>query len=361
MSTKKILIVIDAFSKGGAQVVLLNLIEEWLDLDINIELILIQNSKNEFPLENYSNRGLVIHRIDAKNMLSLSKFLNFKKIIISSHADRIYANLYWSQIWSGIVNWSGKRNNLTWVEHNTYLNRTRMQWFLYKVISLRIRNIIAVSNEVGKFLERKVKVQVGVIFNPVRLLTSYKRRDFKRPKFLFVGRLNSQKNPMLALQSFRLALKGSFIPNNSILTIAGEGPMLEEITNYIKQEGLDKSVNVLGFIDFDKLSELYSTSHTLISSSKYEGFSLARVEAITSGCAIVTTKTSGVQGVLTESNSYKSLIAGVFIVEEDIKEIAFALGESIKKKFWTTSIVLERMKIIENYELSTIAREYLAT
>lgn len=360
MTTKKILIIIDAFSRGGAQIVLLNLIEVWLDLDLNVELILIQNSKNELDLENYLNRGLVIHRIDAKNMYDLSKFLYFKKIVNSSHADRIYANLFWSQIWSGIVNWSARKNNLIWIEHNTYFNRTRAQWFFYTALSSRIRNIIAVSNEVNNFLKKKVKVQVKVIFNPVRFLTSQKLRNFKRPKFLFVGRLNSQKNPMLALESFSLALKNNIIPNNSIFNIAGEGPMAEEIANYIKQEGLDKSVNVLGFIDIDLLSELYSTSHTLLSTSKFEGFSLARVEAITFGCAIVTTKTSGVQGVLSENNNYKTLIPGVFIVEEDIGEVACALGESISQKFWTKSIVLKRMKISENFDLSTIARKYLA-
>ena len=359
MTSSKIIVVIDAFAKGGAQKVLQILIAEWLKLSIKVELILIQNSENELDLKQLEAIGLKVHRLNSRNTFSLSKFIKLYKIIRKSNPDQIHAHLYWSQIWCGCINLLNNRAKIIWVEHNTYFNRTRVQWFFYKIISARAYKIIAVSIEVRKYLENRTMCSTHVIFNPVTIQHMNEIRDFSKPSFLFVGRLNKQKNPLLALQAFSYALKNNLIPVNSMFDFIGEGPLLSKIETFIESNNLKKSVKIHGFLNSSEISKIYSRSISLVSTSEFEGFSLARGEAVSSGCTVITTMTSGILGVLTKSEKYEDLFPGVFIVQSDEVEIANTLRESMKKVYWTTENIFQRKAISKNYDPKSIAAKYL--
>jgi glycosyltransferase involved in cell wall biosynthesis len=184
-------------------------------------------------------------------------------------------------------------------------------------------------------------------------------RNFSKPSFVFVGRLNKQKNPLLAIRAFDYALNNKLIPANSKFNFVGDGPLLQEIETFIELNSLKKSVKLLGFLNLSEISKIYYQSMTLVSTSEYEGFSLARVEAASSGCTVVTTMTSGILGVLTKSEQKRRLIPGIFVVESDVVKIAYALKESIAKKYWVTNNISERKKILKNHNPKSIADKYL--
>jgi len=359
MPPKKILIVIDAFTKGGAQNVLKIIINEWLKTSIEVEIVFIQNSKSELNLNELKASGLRIHRLNAFSTIDLIKFLEFRKIVENFKPDQIHAHLYWSQIWCGLLKKKDKRRRIVWIEHNTYINRTSIKWILYKLLSKRVNQIIAVSSEVKEFLNGKVLSPVKVIVNPVKTHRTRTVRNFNKPSFMFVGRLNNQKNPLLAIQSFNYALINKFIPENSMLYIAGEGPLKNELENYIDLNDLAKSVKILGFLNSETLSIYYSKSIALVSTSKFEGFSLVRVEALSKGCNVITTRTSGILGILTKSENYQDLILGVIIVQNDLINIALAFKESLKRKYWNTFAISERQNIFKKHNPVLISKKYL--
>ena len=163
------------------------------------------------------------------------------------------------------------------------------------------------------------------------------------------------------MKAFNHALKNKLIPANSKFNFVGDGPLSKEMETFIKSNSLTKSVKLLGFLNLNEISKIYSQSMTLVSTSEYEGFSLVRVEAASSGCAVVTTRTSGILGVLTKSVRNQKLIPGVFIIENDVKKIAYALKESLAKKYWLTNNISARKMILKNHDPKTIARRYLAS
>jgi glycosyltransferase involved in cell wall biosynthesis len=219
--------------------------------------------------------------------------------------------------------------------------------------------IIAVSSEVKKYLQNRTLCPIQVILNPIVIRNLKGIRNFSKPSFVFVGRLNKQKNPLLAIKAFGYALKNNLIPPNSKFNFVGDGPLFKEIETFIESNSLKKSAKLLGFLNLNEISKIYSQSMTLVSTSEYEGFSLARVEAASSGCAVVTTMTSGILGVLTKSEQNKKLITGIFIVESDFVKIAHVLRESLAKKYWVTNSISERKNILKNHDPKSIAGKYL--
>jgi glycosyltransferase involved in cell wall biosynthesis len=359
MKSQKIVVVIDAFAKGGAQKILQITIAEWLKMSIKVELILIQNSAHELEVKHLEALGLKVHRLNAVNIFSLLKFTELYKTIKRLNSDQIYAHLYWSQIWCGCINLFNKKAKIIWVEHNTYFDRSRTQWLFYKIVSTRVFKIIAVSSEVKKYLQNRTSSPIQVILNPIVIRNLKGIRNFSKPLFVFVGRLNKQKNPLLAIKAFEYALRNNLIPPNSKFNFVGDGPLLKEIETFIESNSLKKSAKLLGFLNLNEISKIYSQSMTLVSTSEYEGFSLARVEAASSGCAVVTTMTSGILGVLTKSEQNKKLITGIFIVESDVVKIAHVLRESLAKKYWVTNSISERKNILKNHDPKSIAGKYL--
>ena len=88
---------------------------------------------------------------------------------------------------------------------------------------------------------------------------------------------------------------------------------------------------------------------TLVSTSIIEGMSLVRLEALASGCCVVTTNTGGTH--LFDSISKN----GFFVVNSEIDAIGQAMLESLKPIYWLNSAVLARTRIVENFNPEKIS------
>ena len=352
-------IVIDAFSRGGAQKVLQLLVPEFLNKYKTVTLFLLQENQFEMQLGELQKLGLKVYRIEAKNILDFRAIVKFLVLITKSKPSHIQANLYWSQIWSALVKFLIPKVRIYWIEHNMYLNRTKMQWFIYKTFSFFIEKVIAVSYEVQEYLlDLGIKKSV-VIFNPISSVFTMGIKDLTYPSFLFVGRLNEQKNPDLLLNSFNYAIINNLIPYTSKLSICGEGPLLHSLIE--KKDALqDKhSIFFLGYLNEQELSKLYKDSMVLVSTSHYEGFSLVRAEALASGCVIVTTNTSGINGLLTINEISNSPRNGVLVVDSDIKSVAIGMANALSSSFWTHDSVKSRVEITNKLSAKNVAELYV--
>ena len=269
-------IIIDAFSRGGAQKVLQLLIPEFLNKYKSVTIFLIQNNKNEMQLDNLQKLGLKIYRLEAKNILDFRAFIKFMIVIIKSKPSQIQAHLFWSQIWSIFIKLLLPKAQIYWVEHNTYLNRTLLQWKLYKFLSNFSSKIIVVSNEIDVFLKKKGIGENVVIFNPISSNFTNVKKDLAKPQFLFVGRLNEQKNPLLLLDSFNHAILNNLIPGSSKLSICGEGVLHKTLFEKSNLLPYKEQITFHGFLEEADLITQYQNSMVIVSTSIFEGFPLAR-------------------------------------------------------------------------------------
>lgn len=121
---------------------------------------------------------------------------------------------------------------------------------------------------------------------------------FDSPLFGNIGRFeDDQKNQEFILDIFREILK---VRNDAKLILIGDGKKKAEIKRIVNQYGIDKSVIFTGNVS--DTSGYYSAMDVFIFPSKWEGFSIASVEA----------QCSGLYGVMNSSLSSEMNILGLF-------------------------------------------------
>jgi glycosyltransferase involved in cell wall biosynthesis len=94
---------------------------------------------------------------------------------------------------------------------------------------------------------------------------------------LFVGRLETVKNPRLAVEAATAA--------GAALTMAGEGSLEEPLREWLRERGGGASVNMRGFVD--RPWELYASHRVLLVTSRYESFGNMIVESLAAGTPVV--------------------------------------------------------------------------
>ena len=93
-----------------------------------------------------------------------------------------------------------------------------------------------------------------------------------------IGRFVAQKNHDYLIDIFNEIHKKN---NNSILLLAGQGPLMEDIKNKVKELNLEDSVKFLG--QRNDANELYQAFDVFLLPSLYEGLPVVGVEAQASG------------------------------------------------------------------------------
>ncbi|HVT84723.1 MAG TPA: glycosyltransferase family 4 protein [Chitinophagaceae bacterium] len=106
--------------------------------------------------------------------------------------------------------------------------------------------------------------------------------------FLWVGRLNQNKDPITVLTGFEKYL--AIYPEAHLYMIFQEDDLLETITKKIKESStLRDAVFLQGAVAYNKLEEWYSAADFFISGSHREGGSFALLEAMACGCIPIVT------------------------------------------------------------------------
>jgi glycosyltransferase involved in cell wall biosynthesis len=116
--------------------------------------------------------------------------------------------------------------------------------------------------------------------------------DKQRPyTFLFVGRFSNEK--MLSYLLDQLAVLRQTSTTHFILHIVGDGPEGINLKRQSTQLGLENVVVWHGWIDRERLREIYRKSDCLVNPSLYEGMSNAVLEAMASGLPVIASAVRG--------------------------------------------------------------------
>lgn len=123
-------------------------------------------------------------------------------------------------------------------------------------------------------------VPFGIDFNKFGALEIKKDETFT---FLYVGRLNKEKNVNLLVESFNKFAKDK----NVKLKIIGDGPEKKNIKEFIKEKKLENKVKILGWKKREVLPLEYSSAHCFITLSDSETFGIVILEAMACGLPII--------------------------------------------------------------------------
>lgn len=190
------------------------------------------------------------------------------------------------------------------VRHKCYRN-SRMQTIVSAMI-LKIHRIL------GTY--RKVNFICLTEFNRNKLLGSGKIVDASRvyikPNFtfaegitpscdheeeyyLFAGRVEALKGVDIAIKAFEK------IPDRQ-LYIAGAGPLMEEMQEYVKTHEI-KNIKFLGYLQKEEMSEkFYHAKAVIMTSQCYEAFAMTIAEAYSYGVPVVAGRVGNMDGMVNE-------------------------------------------------------------
>jgi glycosyltransferase involved in cell wall biosynthesis len=119
---------------------------------------------------------------------------------------------------------------------------------------------------------------------------------------------------------------------NATLTIAGEGPMLGELTELTRKLKIDNRVALPGFLPPEKLREIYYASHIFLhpsetgSDGNQEGIPNSMLEAMATGLPVLATDHGGIPEAIENG------VSGVLVPERDYEALSHALLETVKDR-----------------------------
>lgn len=235
--------------------------------------------------------------------------------------------------------------------YKNFLKRIFLYFFSarYEFKNLKYcKKVTAVSKNVVKQVRKYSNKKVYLIYNGINLnkfLPSTKkeryllkkRLDFNNKKLvLFVGTQKWIKGLDIAIDAIKM-LK----TNKIVLNVIG----IEEKKNI-------PNINFLGRLDKNKIIEYYKISDVFVMPSRYEGFSVAVLEAMACGVPIIISKNIG------SSEIIKNEINGLKIKNTPI-ELALGIKNILYNKKLSKAIIKNNKMIIKKFSENSIVNKYI--
>ena len=355
---KKVAFVISGMSSGGAENSVVNILEEFTKNHL-ITIYIFQNLTNEIKIPKYPN--LELSRLKANSLKDIKIFLKLKKEL--KLYDLVIAELLWAQYWTGFIGLLDKsiRHKIIWVEHNVYKNRTRWQWLVIKFLGNFVKKIIAVSDEVSLSFSQKTNLKTEIIYNaiivPNNCHANFSFCNKDSISIALYGRLVPQKNPSRAIDVFLELTKESDLLVKPKLEIIGGGSLEAEL---VKDFSHNKNIKFLGHKDRSQALFELSKNQIYLSTSLYEGFPLARFEALKLGLCVVSTRTAGYRFLLDYYKTDAQMRrVGIYFVDDSPKEIMNALKSLSNGNFWDVELINQRIACTDTLLPKIIVEKFL--
>ncbi|MEO8886925.1 MAG: glycosyltransferase family 4 protein [Mucilaginibacter sp.] len=199
-------------------------------------------------------------------VIHLRLLLNGKvKIIVQHHAEQPFKRFK-----KNIQRWAGKCID-------AYLFASRdmgLDWVSKGNITCpeKVHEVMEVSSVFYPVEKRVVKAQLKITGQPV---------------FLWVGRLNENKDPLTAINAF---LKFVTIePDARLYMIYHTEELLSQIIHLLNNHADSSAITLIGRVPNHELLYWYNSADYIISASHYEGSGTAVCEAMSCGCIPIVT------------------------------------------------------------------------
>ncbi|WP_321480094.1 glycosyltransferase family 4 protein [uncultured Bacteroides sp.] len=234
------------------------------------------------------------------------------------------------QIKAKTIGWMHNSYDAFFTIKTSYIKKQKNQ---FKYLMPNLDNIIVLSNSDQEKFKKKMNIQTSVIYNPLTIEPKGKGSP-KYKKFLAVGRFSPfHKGFDILIKAFALFAKRDKIWT---LDIVGEGTEEKKLHSLISKYQLENRIHIHPFTK--NIEQYYNSSSVYILSSRWEGFGLVLLEAMSYGLPII----SSYLPITKELLEGKGV--GFFFENENIADL------SEKMKFVTEKVnIINISKIAFNY------------
>ncbi len=326
----KVTLVINDFTVGGAQKLIVDQLKLFDRRRFSYELITLFEFPTRRNFYDSVPADVAVWRLNFSGFKDVSNWFKLYRLLNKINPQVVVSHLFFSNTAVRVLKVCCGYACLS-VEHNTYVNKTKVQILIDRLLSYLTFKIIAVSKTVAEFtsvqegipLEKFVVICDGVNVNEIRnKFDSLPDKDRLKQSLGFaenhklivnVARLTPQKNHLSLIRAF-----SQFVRRHTEyrLIIVGEGGVRQKLEQCINDCGVPDKVLMPGYQDpilYYKVSEFF------VLTSEIEGFAIAGIEAMTCGLPVLSTKTAGPDQYLREGEN------GFFIENSSVNAIVCGL------------------------------------
>jgi glycosyltransferase involved in cell wall biosynthesis len=260
-------------------------------------------------------------------------FLRLVRLLQRVRPDVVHTFLIVAGIYGRLAAFAAGVPLVLSAEQNIYTRKARRHAMMERALAARTYRVIACCDVVGRYYQQQVGVprsKIEVIYNAVRFGRRPQATDGETARFALklppealvlgtLGRLTEQKGQRVLLQA--VAKLAGDVPS-LVLFLAGTGPLRDELEAETSRLGIADRVRFLG-LRRDRAT-LYAAMDIFVLPSHWEGLSLALVEAMGAGRAVVATRVGGNPEVVRDGRS------GLLAPPADVDALAEALGTLAK-------------------------------
>jgi len=283
---------------------------------------------------------------------------------VLSKSDALLLHVYFGQIavhllpliraWENpsIVSFHGADVTVD-MNKQAYREATRQMLEAVKLVLVRSESLRRAVADLGCDPE-KIEIQrTGIPLEefPFRERSLPKNGEWR---FIQAGRLIEKKGLPVTLRAFEAFLRKY---PNATLTIAGEGPMREELQKLARELNVDARVSFTDFISQQQLRDIYYRSHIFLHPSQtghdgnQEGIPNSMLEAMASGLPIFATDHGGIPEAIENS------VSGILVPERDHEALARALLNAAEDPAFLSQIARSGAEVVrKNFDLRAQAQ-----
>ena len=352
-------LIISSLQSGGAERVISNLANAWVDKGYNVSLITLApaHEKPAYALDSRI-RLVQLNQMTPQGISLFGRVVNgFKRIfkvrsairavqpdIILSFITIINIVALLSTRFLGIPVVVAERTHPAF--HQSPLFHRILRWITYSWAGKVISQTISAS-DCFHFLRKGKKV---VIPNAVKIPSRKKSNDdLLKPvrQIISVGRLCPNKGFQVLISAFsRIA---SQYPD-LMLTIYGEGEMRKNLEKLIEDLDLANRVKLPGAVR-NVEGALYQAD-LFVFPSLYEGFPNALCEAMAIGLPVIASKCSGTVDIVTDGVDGRLFDVG------DSDQLTELLEEMMENPIERLSLSKEARKVVDRFSGSTVLQKW---
>ena len=135
------------------------------------------------------------------------------------------------------------------------------------------------------------------------------------------------------------------------LFVVGQGKLLFEIKEFLKNNKLEKNIKLLGRISEKELVEYYNKADFLVVPSIFEGFGLTVIEAMACKTPVIATNVSGIKDIVNKKN-------GILVDYGNKDKMAEAIKNLLSKKSLRDKLSKAGFKtVIKSFDLDKSSYE----
>lgn len=289
-------------------------------------------------IEQFQKEGFIVHVVTHKRRSLYKNVAEIYRILKEEQFDVVHSHMTLTNFYVLFLAWVlGVKKRISH-SHNAFITNNpwkKIGWTFLKWADHRVANCrIACGQEAGVFLFGKKAMQSGNVYlmnNAIDLSRFRFDSDIRmriRQKYNLenkicvghIGRFAKQKNHRYLVEIFLEFL--NMYPEAKLMLI-GIGELENEIKDYVRKLGIEKSVIFVGSVT--NSNEYYQAMDIFVLPSLYEGLPVVSIEAQTSGLQCLISDFVDKRCALTENVHFMS-------IEKEPKQWAYKMADLLGRK-----------------------------